>query len=61
MKEFYSDYTGWIMKILEFEEDKLINPDEHYAWKVRNKYASDYVKKGLVLAKELQKKEKIFV
>ena len=56
MKEFYSDYTGWIMKILEFEEDKLINPDEHYAWKVRNKYASDYVKKGLVLAKELQKK-----
>lgn len=57
MKEFYSDYPKWIMDILEYEENKFINPEERYAWKVRNQYGQEYVKKGLVLAKELQDKE----
>ena len=57
MKEFYSDYPKWIMDILEYEENKFINPEERYAWKVRNQYGQEYVKKGLVLAKELQYKE----
>lgn len=53
MKEFYSDYPKWIMDILEYEENKFINPEERYAWKVRNQYGQEYVKKGLALAKEL--------
>ena len=44
-------------KVVDYEENKFINPEERYAWKVRNQYGQEYVKKGLVLAKELQDKE----
>ena len=44
-------------KDVDYEENKFINPEERYAWKVRNHYGQEYVKKGLVLAKELQDKE----
>ena len=44
-------------KDVDYEENQFINPEERSAWKVRNQYGQEYVKKGLVLAKELQDKE----
>lgn len=52
--EDYRDFPYWVKEILEFEENKFLNPHERYAWKIRDMYTGNYVKKGLQLAKKLQ-------
>lgn len=52
MKIFFQDYGMELAEILEFEEQKLIDPDKRYAWQVRKLYGEDFAKKGLQLAKE---------
>lgn len=54
MKDFYRDFPDWVKDILEFEENKFLNPHERYAWKIRDMYTGNYVEKGLQLAKKLQ-------
>lgn len=55
MKEFYQDFDPEILDILEYQEEKLREPEKRYAWKVRKEYEEDFVKKGIQLAKQLQK------
>lgn len=57
MKEFYASMLapGDVMEILDFEEVKLTNDRNRYAYKVLMEYGTDYVKKGIALAKKRQK------
>ncbi len=60
MKEFYQGLKiEGAQQILDFEYEKLVDPEKRYAWQIRKKYQENYVEKGLVLAK--QKQEKINV
>ena len=43
-----------VFEILDFEENKFIDPESRYAWKVRKEFEEDYVKKGLLYAKAKQ-------
>lgn len=52
MKEFYRDYPQEIQEILQFQEEKFIDGDNRYAWKIRKEYQKDYVHRGLELAKK---------
>ncbi len=52
MKDFYADFGDEAEEILSFEEEKLIDPKKRYAWQIRRDYGNDFVKKGLLLAKE---------
>lgn len=54
MKEFYHGYPEQIQEVLRFEEDKFLNPENRYAWKIRREYSPHFVKKGLELAKRRQ-------
>lgn len=62
MKTFYRDFPSDIQKVLSFEENKFIDADKRYAWKIRKDYAEYYVDKGLQLAvrqqQEALKKER---
>lgn len=55
MREFYHGYPDEVQEILDFEEEKFINPEKRYAWIIRNQYANDFVEKGLQLARQRQK------
>ena len=55
MKEFYKEFSEDIKEILDFEEAKLIDNEKRYAWKVKQDYSGDFVKKGISLAAEMQK------
>ncbi|MBQ0066119.1 MAG: hypothetical protein KBT48_10195 [Firmicutes bacterium] len=55
MKEFYKDDSSEIQSILNFEEEKLLNPEKRYAWILRKEYEEDFVQKGLCLAEKRQK------
>lgn len=55
MKDFYKDFSDEIKEVLKFQEDKFINHENRYAWKIRQKYSNGFVKKGMQLAKERQK------
>lgn len=54
MKEFYSDFSDDIHRILEFEEAKFIEQSNRYSWKVRQLFGGNFVKRGLELAKRRQ-------
>lgn len=54
MKKFYHGYPEEIKEVLQFEEDKFVNHENRYAWKVRQQYSNGFVKKGMQLAKERQ-------
>lgn len=54
MKEFYKDFPEEIQEILNFEEEKFINPETRYAWIIRKEYTDGFVLKGLELAKKRQ-------
>ncbi|MCD7884887.1 MAG: hypothetical protein LUI87_14465 [Lachnospiraceae bacterium] len=56
MRDFYRDYPKEIQEILDFEDAKFVNPENRYAWKVRKQFGNGFVKKGLELAGELQRK-----
>lgn len=51
MREFYRDFPSEVQEILDFEEQKFIDPDKRYAWQIRKQFADGFVRKGLALAK----------
>lgn len=55
MKDFYAGWDSEIDEILQFEQEKIENPEKRYAWIVRKEYEEDFVKKGIELAKKYQK------
>lgn len=55
MREFYQGYPAKIQNILDYEEEKFIDPEKRYAWKIRREYGEDFVNKGLELAWKYQK------
>lgn len=54
MEDFYADFPQDIRDVLAFEKDKFIHPETRYAWIVRKQYETDFVKRGLELAKKRQ-------
>lgn len=54
MKAFFEGYPEEIQQILSFEEEKLLDPEKRYAWKIRREYEDGFVEKGLALAKHWQ-------
>ena len=57
MKEFYQGLKmDGVQEILDFEYEKFVDPEKRYAWQIRKEYQDNYVEKGLVLAKEKQKR-----
>ncbi|MBQ7432573.1 MAG: hypothetical protein IJV50_03800 [Lachnospiraceae bacterium] len=54
MKKFYADFPEEIRQVLRFQEEKFLDAENRYAWKLRKAYANGYVKKGLVLARKKQ-------
>lgn len=54
MREFFGDATQEIKDVLDFEEQKFIDPETRYAWKIRRQFADGYVKGGLELARKYQ-------
>lgn len=62
MREFYAALAGagalpaWVEPVLAFEEQKLIDPETRYAWRVRRRFAGGFVQKGLAHAAALQRR-----
>lgn len=56
MKNFYQGYPQKIQAILTFEEEKFVNQESRYAWKIRKEFTPGFVEKGLELAKKNQEK-----
>lgn len=56
MKEFYQGYCEEIQEVLTFEENKFIDQENRYAWKIREKFQPGFVERGLELAKKNQEK-----
>ena len=54
MKEFYDSIGAGteVYKILDFERQKLIDPEKRYAWQIRHEYGQGFTEKALTLAKE---------
>lgn len=55
MREFYQDFPQEIHDVLDFEDEKFIDPDKRYAWQIRKQYDANFVEQGLELAKLRQK------
>lgn len=55
MREFYHSIGADVDDILDFEYNKFIDQSNRYAYKIRNDYSEDFVKKGLELARKRQK------
>ena len=55
MREFYHGFPQEVFDILDFEEEKFIDPDKRYAWQIRKQFADGFVRNGLELAQALQK------
>ena len=55
MKEFYQGFPQEVQEVLDFENEKFIDPEKRYAWKIRREYADAFVSKGLLLAEQRQK------
>ena len=54
MKAFFKGYPEEIQQVLSFEEEKLLDPEKRYAWRIRREFADGFVEKGLLLAKQRQ-------
>lgn len=54
MRDFYADASEDVKAVLDFEEQKFINPENRYAWKIRSLFADGFVKNGLIVAKKMQ-------
>lgn len=55
IREFYRDFPAPIQDALEFEQAKLLDPEQRYAWRLRHQFAGGFVAKGLALAEQRQK------
>lgn len=56
MKSFYEGYPQKVQETLAFEEEKFIDAGNRYAWIIRDAYSEDFVKQGVILAKNRLKK-----
>lgn len=56
LREFYKGFPKEVVDILDFEEAKIDDAENRYAWKIRKLYSDDFVKRGLELA-ELRQEE----
>lgn len=54
MRDFYGNENAEINEVLDFEEQKFINPETRYAWQIRKMFDDGFVKGGLELAKKYQ-------
>lgn len=54
MRDFFRDYPAEMLEILDYEEQKFIDPENRYAWKLQKLLADGFVKEGLKIAKEYQ-------
>lgn len=54
MREFFGDASDDITAVLDFEEQKFIDPETRYAWQIRKQFADGFVKGGIELAKKYQ-------
>ncbi len=54
MKEFYRDFPETVQSVLDYEEQKLLDPEKRYAWQIRRQFARGFVEGGLKLAKKYQ-------
>lgn len=54
MKDFYRNYPSEVQSVLDFEDEKFIDADKRYAWRIRREYSGGFVKKGMELAKKQQ-------
>lgn len=59
MKDFYRDFSEEVREILAFEEEKLIDPEKRYAWRIRKEFRDGYVKKGLELVRKRQEEANV--
>ncbi len=55
MKDFYRDISPDAVKVLDFEMDKLTDPTNRYAWKIKQEYFGKFAGKALDLAKSNSK------
>ena len=56
MKVFYQKLGLPVQDVLEFENEKFIDAENRYAWKIRAQFQNGYVKKALKMVKERQEK-----
>lgn len=54
LREFYADASEDVKAVLDFEEQKFIDPENRYAWQIRRLFADGFVKNGLTMAKNMQ-------
>lgn len=54
LREFYADAPEEVKAVLDFEEEKFINPETRYAWKIRSLFVDGFVKNGLIVAEKMQ-------
>ncbi|MCR5731951.1 MAG: hypothetical protein K6G51_03310, partial [Sphaerochaetaceae bacterium] len=55
MKAYFYGFSDEVMRILSFEEEKLIDPEKRYAWIIRHEYGDAFLEKGLETAKSYQR------
>ncbi len=55
LRAFYKDFPDDVQAILDFEEQKFIDPEKRYAWQIRTRFADGFVRKGLALAEMRQR------
>lgn len=55
LRAFYAGYPTEVIWVLDYEEEKFINPEKRYSWRLRHEYAEDFAGLGLELAKKRQK------
>lgn len=54
MKAFYAPLLPDALPVLDFEQEKCLDPDKRYAWQIRRRFADDFVGGGLALARQRQ-------
>ncbi len=54
MRAFYQDFPSEVQTVLDFEDAKLLDPENRYSWQIRRQFGGSFVKKGLALAKKRQ-------
>lgn len=59
MEQFFNEYPNHeeIESIIAYQKEKIEDPSQRYATRVRKEFGKDYVKKGLSLAKEYARKD----
>ncbi len=50
MRRFYEGFSDEVMRILDYEYEKLVDPEKRYAWIIRKEFADSFLEKGLELA-----------